>query len=590
MSILNESLASQISGWSSQSEQPEESSAPHNDLSYVRGPSAPSLAYVTIPQLLRDAVSRFGPREAMVFCEQNIRMSYYDLDRAVDELASGFLALGLEKGDRVGIWSPNRCEWVLTQFATARAGLVLVNINPAYRLSELEYALNEVGCKALVAAKSFKSSDYDGMIRRLAPELDLALPGRLQAARLPQLRSVILMEDEPGPGAYSFKQLQSLGGPAQQLRLTQIDKTLNPDDAINIQFTSGTTGSPKGATLSHYNIVNNARFVTDRIALTETDRLAIPVPLYHCFGMVMGVLGTVSKGAAMVFPGEAFEAESTLDALAEERCTAVYGVPTMFSAMLDALESERRDLSSLRTGIMAGALCPVEVMQRVNSEMNMSEVTICYGMTETSPVSFQSFVDDPTEKRCETVGRVHPHLEVKCIDQHGQITPVGVQGELCTRGYSVMKGYWGNPEKTAQSIRDGWMHTGDLAVLDQDGFCTITGRVKDMIIRGGENIYPREIEAYLMRHPLVSDVQVFGIPDEKLGEVVCAWVTAKPGETLNEKQLSEFCQGQIAHFKVPRHIRIVDEIPMTVTGKPQKFVMRDKMLELLGEASGPTAP
>lgn len=585
MSILNESLASQISGWSNPRDLAEDTSAPRNGLSYVRGPSTPSLAYVTIPQLLRDAVSRFGPREAVVFCDQNIRLSYYDLDRAVDALASGFLALGLNKGDRVGIWSPNRYEWVLTQFATARAGLVLVNINPAYRLSELEYALNTVGCKALVAARSFKSSDYDGMIRSLAPELEQASPGRLQSVRLPQLRSVIIMEEAPGPGVYSFKQLQGLGGPAQHLRLMQIDKTLNPDDAINIQFTSGTTGSPKGATLSHYNVVNNARFVTDRITLTETDRLAIPVPLYHCFGMVMGVLGAVSKGATMVFPGEAFEAESTLKAVAGERCTAVYGVPTMFAAMLDRLESSPRDLSSLRTGIMAGALCPVEIMQRVTSEMNMSEVTICYGMTETSPVSFQSFIDDPIGKRCETVGRVHPHLEVKCVDQNGQITPVGVQGELCTRGYSVMKGYWGNADKTAESIRDGWMHTGDLAILDAQGFCTITGRLKDMIIRGGENIYPSEIEAFLTRLPMAREVQVFGIPDEKFGEEVCAWVVAKAGETVSEDQVRDFCQGQIAHFKVPRHIRIVEEIPMTITGKPQKFMMREKMLEWLGQSS-----
>lgn len=581
MSILNESLASRISGWSNVRDTPAEATAPTNGLSYVRGASEPPLAYVTIPQLLRDAVSRFGPRDAAVFCEQNVRISYYDLDRAVDELASGFLALGLEKGDRVGIWSPNRYEWVLTQFATARAGLILVNINPAYRLTELEYALNKVGCKALVAAKSFKTSNYDEMIRALAPELEHASPGRLQAARLPQLRSVILMDDAPGPGAYSFKQLQNLGGPAQQLRLSQIDSALSPDDAINVQFTSGTTGSPKGATLSHYNIVNNARYVTDRIHLTETDRLAIPVPLYHCFGMVMGVLGAVSKGAAMVFPGEAFDANSTLDALAQEKCTAAYGVPTMFVAMLEALEAKPRDLSSLRTGIMAGALCPVEIMQRVNSEMNMGDVTICYGMTETSPVSFQSFVDDTTEKRCETVGRAHPHLEAKIVGQDGQILPVGTQGELCTRGYSVMKGYWEDAEKSADSIQDGWMHTGDLAVFDADGFCTIVGRVKDMIIRGGENIYPREVEEYLIRHPLVSEVQVFGIPDEKFGEEVCAWVISKAGETLIEDQLRDFCQGQIAHFKVPKHIRVVDELPMTITGKPQKFVMRDMMVEWL---------
>lgn len=582
MSILSESLAVRIPERDGRTETLRDPAAPQNGVSYVRGPTAPPLAYITIPQLLRDAVSRFGPREAAVFHETGIRLSYYDLDRAVDELASGMLALGLDKGDRVGIWSPNRVEWVLTQFATARVGLVLVNINPAYRLGELEYALNKVGCKALIAAKAFKSSDYAGMIRTLAPELEDCEPGRLYAAKLPHLRSVIIMDDQPGPGAYSFDALQNLGGPAQQLRLPQIDKTLGPDDAINIQFTSGTTGMPKGATLSHYNIVNNARYVTDRIGLSETDRLAIPVPLYHCFGMVMGVLGAVSKGATMVFPGEGFEAGQTLDALAKERCTALYGVPTMFVAMLENLAGDPRDLSNMRTGIMAGAPCPVEVMQRVNAEMNMKEVTICYGMTETSPVSFQSFIDDPTDKRCETVGRVHPHLEVKIVDRDGQIVPVGTQGELCTRGYSVMKGYWEDAEKTSESIVDGWMHTGDLAVFDDDGFCSIVGRVKDMIIRGGENIYPREIEEYLMRHPKVSDVQVFGIPDEKFGEEVCAWAIAKPGVDLTENELREALKGQIAHFKIPRHIRIVAELPMTITGKPQKFVMRDKMLEMLG--------
>ncbi|WP_406645775.1 AMP-binding protein [Aliisedimentitalea scapharcae] len=586
MSILNESLASRITGWNTGTDAPTAATAPEGGKSYVRGATTPPLTYVTIPQLLRDAVSRFGPREAAVFSQQNIRMSYYDLDRAVDELASGLLALGLEKGDRVGIWSPNRYEWVLTQFATARVGLILVNINPAYRLSELEYALNKVGCKALITASAFKSSDYVGMIHTLAPELDTCAPGRLQAAKLPHLRSVVVLGDGGVAGTYSFDQLCQLGGPAQQLRLDEIDKTLSPDDAINIQFTSGTTGLPKGATLSHYNIVNNARFVTDRIELTEDDRLAIPVPLYHCFGMVMGVLGAVSKGAAMVFPGESFDAAQTLDVLASERCTAVYGVPTMFVAMLQDLDHTPRDLSNLRTGIMAGAPCPVDVMEQVNTRMHMHQVTICYGMTETAPVSFQSFVSDPTDKRCETVGRVHPHLEVKIVDDTGQIVPVGARGELCTRGYSVMKGYWDDTDKTTDSIRDGWMHTGDLAVFDADGFCSIVGRVKDMIIRGGENIYPREIEEYLFRHPKISEVQVFGIPDDKFGEEVCAWAIAKPGCELTGDELRDFCQGQIAHFKVPRHFRIVTEIPMTITGKPQKFVMRDQMIEMLKQDGG----
>tara|TARA_R110002126_G_scaffold201487_1_gene349124 strand:- start:44112 stop:45869 length:1758 start_codon:yes stop_codon:yes gene_type:complete len=582
MSILDESLASKIrASGRSKVQVTDAMGAPEGHGSYVKGNTESPLRYMTIPQLLREAVARFGPRDALVFTDTGERYSYYDFDRDIDALASGFLAMGLQKGDRIGIWSPNRLEWVLTQFASARIGLIMVNINPAYRLSEVDYALNKVGCKALVLARAFKSSDYLGMIRQLAPELETCQPGRLNAAKFPTLKSIVVMGSDAGPGTFTFDEVKNLGGPAQQLRLQLIDGTLNPDDPINIQFTSGTTGTPKGATLSHYNIVNNARFVTDRINLTEADRLCIPVPLYHCFGMVMGVLGAVSKGAAMVFPGEAFEPKATLNALASERCTAVYGVPTMFVAMLQEMEAQSYDLGSLRTGVMAGAPCPINVMERVNRQMNMKEVTICYGMTETSPVSFQSFVDDPIEKRCATVGRVHPHLEVKIVDQEGKIVPIGAQGELCTRGYSVMKGYWQEDERTRETIVDGWMQTGDLATIDEGGFCSIVGRVKDMIIRGGENIYPREIEEYLFRHPQVSEVQVFGVPDEKFGEAVCAWVVAKPGEGVTEEAIRQFCQGQIAHYKIPAHIRIVDEIPMTITGKPQKFVMRDQMSELL---------
>lgn len=582
MSILDESLASKIrASGRSKVQVTDAMGAPEGHGSYVKGNTESPLRYMTIPQLLREAVARFGPRDALVFTDTGERYSYYDFDRDIDALASGFLAMGLQKGDRIGIWSPNRLEWVLTQFASARIGLIMVNINPAYRLSEVDYALNKVGCKALILARAFKSSDYLGMIRQLAPELETCQPGRLNAAKFPTLKSIVVMGSDAGPGTFTFDEVKNLGGPAQQLRLQLIDGTLNPDDPINIQFTSGTTGTPKGATLSHYNIVNNARFVTDRINLTEADRLCIPVPLYHCFGMVMGVLGAVSKGAAMVFPGEAFEPKATLNALASERCTAVYGVPTMFVAMLQEMEAQSYDLGSLRTGVMAGAPCPINVMERVNRQMNMKEVTICYGMTETSPVSFQSFVDDPIEKRCATVGRVHPHLEVKIVDQEGKIVPIGAQGELCTRGYSVMKGYWQEDERTRETIVDGWMQTGDLATIDEGGFCSIVGRVKDMIIRGGENIYPREIEEYLFRHPQVSEVQVFGVPDEKFGEAVCAWVVAKPGEGVTEEAIRHFCQGQIAHYKIPAHIRIVDEIPMTITGKPQKFVMRDQMSELL---------
>jgi len=586
MSILNESLGGKIStiGTRNSSRPDKFSERPQDGLSYVKGDTGPELRYMTIPKMFRETVARFGPREALVFTATGERYSYYDFDREIDALASGLLALGLEKGDRIGIWSPNRYEWVLTQFASARIGVIMVNINPAYRLAEIEYAINKVSCNALILAKSFKTSEYLEMVRALAPELENCKPGQLKSAKLPTLKSVVVMDDDPGPGVFSFVELKNLGGPAQQLRLPMIDATLNPDDPINVQFTSGTTGAPKGATLSHYNIINNARFVTDRINLTEADRLCIPVPLYHCFGMVMGVLGAVSKGATMVFPSETFDALPTLNALSSECCTAVYGVPTMFVAMLEEMENQSLDLSSLRTGIMAGAPCPIEIMGRVNSEMNMKEVTICYGMTETSPVSFQSLVDDPIDKRCATVGRVHPHLEVKIVNAEGQIVPVGEQGELCTRGYSVMKGYWRDDERTRKSILDGWMHTGDLATFDEEGFCSIVGRVKDMIIRGGENIYPRDIENYLFRHPQISEVQVFGIPDEKYGEQVCAWVVPKSGEDLSENAVRQFCQGQIAHYKIPKHIRIVDEIPITITGKPQKFVMRDQMVEFLGSA------
>lgn len=557
--------------------------APEGGRSHVIGALLPALKDVTIPQLFRETLAEHGDREALVFSEAGIRLTYREFDQKIDACAAGLLALGVQKGDRVGIWSPNRFEWVLTQFATARMGAILVNINPAYRLSELEHALNKVGCKALIAAPVFKSSNYVEMIRALVPELESGTTGDLNAAKLPDLRHVIVMSPDPGPGILSFEALGDMGSPDELAQLDAIDATLTPQDPINIQFTSGTTGLPKGATLSHFNIVNNARYVTDRIDMTDADTLVIPVPLYHCFGMVMGVLGAISKGARIVFPGEAFDPVQTLDAISDERATALYGVPTMFVAMLQELNTHPRDLSCLRTGIMAGAPCPIEVMNRVGSEMNMSEVTICYGMTETSPVSFQSFTNDPVDKRCETVGRVHPHLEVKLIDDAGEIVPVGERGEICTKGYSVMTGYWGDHVATDKSIVDGWMHTGDLGVFDELGFCSIVGRVKDMIIRGGENIFPREIEEFLIRHPNVSEAQVFGVPDEKLGEVVCAWIIERPGSGLVDKDVQEFCKGQIAHYKVPKHIRMVEELPMTITGKPQKFVMSEQMQELLAK-------
>ncbi|HHZ10529.1 MAG TPA: AMP-binding protein [Rhizobiales bacterium] len=564
--------------------------APLDGLSHVSGDRSQPLLHTTIPAMLAGTVAANGPRDAAVFVEQDRRFTWDEFAEAVDALAAGLLKLGLAKGDRIGIWSPNRWEWLVTQFATARIGLILVNINPAYRLSELEYALNKVGCVALVTAVRFKTSDYLGMITALAPELAHSAPGGLKAARLPHLRTVIRMGTETSPGMFNFEEVMAMGGPAERARLDPITASLDPDDAVNIQFTSGTTGAPKGATLTHVNILNNANFVTATIRFAAADRLCIPVPLYHCFGMVMGTLGCVTKGAAMVFPGEGFDAGATLRAVQAERCTGLYGVPTMFVAMLDHPDFASFDLGSLRTGIMAGAPCPIEVMKKVVSLMHMDQVTIAYGMTETSPVSFQSHVDDPLEKRVSTVGRIHPHVEVKVIDADGRTVPVGERGELCTRGYSVMKGYWNDAERTAESIdADGWMHTGDLATIDAEGYCNIVGRVKDMVIRGGENVYPREVEEFLYRHPKIREVQVFGVPDAKYGEELCAWIVVAPGETLTEDEVKAFCAGQIAHYKVPRYVRFKSDLPMTVTGKPQKFLMRQAMSDELGLVAQKTA-
>ncbi|ESY25925.1 MULTISPECIES: AMP-binding protein [unclassified Mesorhizobium] len=557
--------------------------APLDGRAHVSGDRSVPLLDKTIPQLFSDTVGRYATQDAAVFVGQDKRFTWSELSDTVDTLAAGFLALGLEKGDRVGIWSPNRWEWLVTQFATARIGLILVNINPAYRLTELEYALNKVSCKALVTAASFKTSDYLGMIETLAPELAKATPGKLKAQKLPTLKIVIRMGDDNSPGMFNFADVLSMAGRDEHDSLDRISEGLKPGEAINIQFTSGTTGAPKGATLTHTNIVNNGNFVTAAIKLTVDDRLCIPVPLYHCFGMSMGTMGCVSKGATMVFPGEGFDAGATLKALAQERCTGLYGVPTMFVAMLDHADFASFDLSSLRTGIMAGSPCPIEVMKKVVSLMHMEEVTIAYGMTETSPVSFQSSVDDPLEKRVSTVGRIHPHVEVKAIDAEGATVAISAPGELCTRGYSVMKGYWDDAEKTREAIdADGWMHTGDLATIDAKGYCNIVGRVKDMVIRGGENVYPREVEEFLYRHPKVKEVQVFGIPDAKYGEELCAWIVLKPNQIATEQEIKNFCAGQIAHYKIPRYIRFRTELPMTVTGKPQKFLMREAMVEELG--------
>ncbi len=549
------------------------------ELSYVCGTGSVPLLYKTVGGALEDAARRWGDRPALIVRQQNIRWTYRELNEAAERFAAGLLKLGLQPGDRVGIWSPNRYEWVLTQFATAKAGLILVNVNPAYRMSELEFALNKVGCKALILAPSFKSSDYVGMLRQLAPELATSAVGDLQAARLPTLRTVVLTDDVRVPGFMPFRTVETLGTELERERLNQLRSLLQPEDPINIQFTSGTTGLPKGATLSHHNIVNNGYFVASHMAFSHEDSLCIPVPLYHCFGMVMGVLGCVTHGAAMIFPSEAFEPGAVLEAVSAERCTALYGVPTMFIAELDHPKFPDYDLRSLRTGVMAGAPCPVEVMKRVIADMNMREVTIAYGMTETSPVSFQSRSDDSIERRVSTVGRIHPHLEVKIVDSDGRVVPRGERGELLTRGYSVMRGYWDDPEKTRQAVDEqGWMHTGDLAVIDADGYCNIAGRVKDLIIRGGENISPREVEEFLYRHPQIQDVQVFGIPDQRYGEVVCAWIKLKGAEQCDAEAIRSFCRDQIAHFKVPTHVRFVEQFPMTVTGKIQKFIMREQMI------------
>ncbi|MGC1549598.1 MAG: AMP-binding protein [Rhodanobacter sp.] len=551
--------------------------------SYVHGASAKALLGDTVGSLLDRIAMAYPDRPALVVRAQHARMNYREFHAEVERIAAGLLTLGLQRGDRVGIWAPNRAEWVLLQFAAPKAGLILVNINPAYRAHELEYALNKVQCHTLVLPRRFKTSRYLDMLQELAPELMHAMPGVLQCERLPHLREVILLDDDAAPGTRSWQQLAALGHAAAIEQLHVAERALGFDDPVNIQFTSGTTGEPKGATLTHHNIINNGYFIGEAMRLTEQDRLCIPVPFYHCFGMVLGNLACVTHGACMVIPGEGFDALATLETVAEERCTGLHGVPTMFIAELEHPQFHRFDLSSLRTGIMAGSPCPIEVMRRVVGEMHMAEVTIAYGMTETSPVSFQTVPDDPLERRVATVGRIHPHVEVKLVDEQGRTVPRGSTGELCTRGYSVMLGYWGDEVRTREAIDEaGWMHTGDLATIDDDGYCTIVGRLKDMIIRGGENVYPREIEEFLYSHPKVQDVQVFGVPDKKFGEQACAWIRLREGVTATEAEIQDYCRHHLAYYKVPHYVRFVGEFPMTVTGKVQKYRMREAMIEELG--------
>ncbi|MDQ2090085.1 AMP-binding protein [Marimonas arenosa] len=559
----------------------------HGAASYVHGASPDPLVGLTVGGLLENAVTKHPDNDALVVPYQGVRWSYAELGRRATEVAAGLVALGLEPGDRIGVWAPNMAEWVTLQFATARAGLILVNINPAYRLSELEYALNQVEVKALVMVPSFKSSDYITMLTELMPEMACANPGRLAAQKIPSLRWIITLGETPAPGAITYDDLKSRASDETRARVTQLAGLLQFDDPINIQFTSGTTGRPKAATLTHHNIVNNAYFTGVQMKLSHKDRMCIPVPMYHCFGMVLGTLCCVAHGATMVFASAGFDATASMDAVEAERCTVFHGVPTMFIAALESPGFKGRDLSSLRTGIIAGAPCPAELMKRIMGEMHMEQITIAYGMTETGPVSTQTSVDDPVHRRVETVGRVLPHTEIKIVDPMGRIVPRGEAGELLTRGYCVMPKYWNDPEKTAKAIDEArWIASGDVAVLDDEGYFQIVGRIKDMLIRGGENIFPREIEDFLYTHPAIEQVEVIGAPDEKYGEEVCAWIKLHEGQSVTAEEIRAFCKGQIAHFKIPRYVRFVDEFPMTITGKVQKYVMREIMAKELAEGKG----
>ncbi|MCU7239261.1 AMP-binding protein [Pseudomonas peradeniyensis] len=550
--------------------------------SHTQGSKAIPLLTHCIGDAFDATVARFPDREALVVRHQHLRYTWRQLAEAVDQQARALIALGLQAGDRLGIWAPNCAEWCITQFASAKIGAILVNINPAYRTSELEYALGQSACQWVICADAFKTSDYHAMLLDLVPELGACRPGELHSARLPELRGVVSLAATPPNGFLAWPALQARASETDAGQLAARQASLHRHEPINIQYTSGTTGFPKGATLSHHNILNNGYMVGESLGLTEHDRLVVPVPLYHCFGMVMANLGCMTHGSTLIYPNDAFDPLLTLQAVAEERATALYGVPTMFIAELDHPRRHEFDLGSLRTGIMAGATCPIEVMRRVIDEMHMCEVQIAYGMTETSPVSLQTGAADDLERRVTSVGRTQPWLESKVIDSADATLARGEIGELCTRGYSVMLGYWNNPKATAESIdADGWMHTGDLAVMDDEGYVRIVGRSKDMIIRGGENIYPRELEEFFFTHPAVADVQVIGIPCSRYGEEIVAWIRLHPGQALGADELRDWARARIAHFKVPRHIRFVDAFPMTVTGKVQKFRMREISIEEL---------
>ena len=554
-------------------------------VSYAHGVSAVPLMGLTVNGLLNRTVAEHSENDALVVPYQGVRWSYGDLGQEVNEVAAGLVALGLEPGERVGIWAPNMAEWVALQFATAQAGLILVNINPAYRLSELEFALNQVEVSALVTVPRFKTSNYVAMLIELMPELADAEPGKLLAKKIPSLRWVITLDNDGTPGTISYDELKAGATDASRARVGDLARLLQFDEPINIQFTSGTTGRPKAATLTHHNIVNNAYFSGLQMKLSARDRMCIPVPMYHCFGMVLGTLCCVAHGATMVLASPGFDATATMDVVERERCTVLHGVPTMFIAELDSPDFAKRDLTSLRTGIIAGAPCPAELMKRIMGEMHMEEITIAYGMTETGPVSTQTSVDDPVLRRVETVGRVLPHTEIKVVDTEGRIVLRGEPGELLTRGYCVMPKYWNDAEKTAKAIDEShWIASGDIATLDDQGYFQIVGRIKDMLIRGGENIFPREIEDFLYTHEAIEQVEVIGAPDEKYGEEVCAWIKLRAGHHATAEEIREFCKGKIAHFKIPRYIRFVEDYPMTITGKVQKYVMREVMAKEL--ASG----